>query len=302
MDAVWKAAAVAQSLAWFFLLPPLVKPYWEAAWAPLSPLAAQVVLNQLGLFYFATYSLVMLPIYAGGYPFFEQFKISEKPWAWKSESPQVREEFWALSSRSVKYFFFNYCALVPVLTAGKYLMLGDSMSFSTTDWPSYGELLRDNVLLTLVHEFGFYWCHRLAHHPRLYRFHKVHHEYKQNTVLASQHEHPVDYVVTIATPALLAVCTVAPHSATVFQWIAWLLVANLDDHCGYAFPWSPVRWFWGAAATDQHEFHHSKNMGCFASKLGIYDAMFDSEAPYRAWRAKRDAKCGAGAGAAKKAA
>ena len=56
---------------------------------------------------------------------------------------------------------------------------------------------------------------------------------------------------------------------------------------GYAFPWSPVRWFPFANQTDQHEFHHSKNLGCFASKLNIYDKIFDSEKPYLEWRAKR---------------
>jgi len=41
------------------------------------------------------------------------------------------------------------------------------------------------------------------------------------------HEHPVDYVITLAAPALLAVIVVHPHSVTLFQWIAWLLVANI---------------------------------------------------------------------------
>ena len=108
--------------------------------------------------------------------------------------------------------------------------------------------------------------------------------------MAAQHEHPIDYVITIAAPALLAVAVVAPHSFTLFQWLGWLIMANIDDHVGYAFPWSPVRWFPLAAATEQHEFHHSKNMGCFASKLSIYDTLFKSELPYLKWRAARDAR------------
>ena len=179
---------------------------------------------------------------------------------------------------------------VPLLTALKYAVLGDNMSFQTSDWPSYSTLMRDNVAMSLIHEFAFYWAHRLSHHPQLYRFHKVHHEYTQNTILAAQHEHPIDYVITIAAPALLAVAVVAPHSFTLFQWIGWLIMANIDDHVGYAFPWSPVRWFPLAAATEQHEFHHSKNMGCFASKLSIYDTLFKSELPYLKWRAARDAR------------
>ena len=281
---------MAQALLWFFALPPLVKPYWEEAWSHLSPLGAQVFLNEFAFFYFFFFGTIMLPIYSGNYAIFEQYKISDKPWAWRSSDSKVREEFWALTARSTKLLLFNLGVLVPMLTAGKYYVLGDVMSFSRKDWPSYVDLARDNILMALLHEFGFYWCHRLAHHPRLYKYHKVHHEYKQNTILASMHEHPIDYVVTIATPALLAISVVQPHSFTLFQFIAWLITANIDDHIGYEFPWSPVRWFWGAALTDQHEFHHSRNMGCFASKLSIYDTMFGSESHYLKWRAAREAK------------
>jgi sterol desaturase/sphingolipid hydroxylase (fatty acid hydroxylase superfamily) len=189
-----------------------------------------MLLNLTGFVYFFAYAVVTLPIYYAEIPFFEQFKISDQPWAWRSPKEEVRRKFWELSRRSVRYFFINYGLLVPALTAGKYYLLGDCMSFSTNDWPSYQTLFLHNMALTLVHEFAFYWSHRLAHHPKLYKYHKVHHEYTQNTILASQHEHPIDYVVTIATPALVAVSVVNPHSVTLFQWIAWILIANLDDH------------------------------------------------------------------------
>lgn len=287
----WRCVAAAQSASWFFALPPLCKPRWVHMWSlSPSPLASQLLLNSLAIFYFLGYGIVMLPIYRGNHPCFEQYKISDKPWAWQSKDQAVRDRFWALSARSLKLFAFNFGVLVPLLTALKYAVLGDNMSFQTSDWPSYSTLMRDNVAMSLIHEFAFYWAHRLSHHPQLYRFHKVHHEYTQNTILAAQHEHPIDYVITIAAPALLAVAVVAPHSFTLFQWFGWLIMANIDDHVGYAFPWSPVRWFPLAAATEQHEFHHSKNMGCFASKLSIYDTLFKSEHPYLKWRAARDAR------------
>ena len=230
-----------------------------------------------------------VPIYYGNFAFFEQYKISDKPWAWRSEKRQDRDQFWALAKKSLKLFFFNYCILVPILTAGKYFLFNTPMSFSTDDWPSYAASARGNILLTLVHEFFFYVAHRISHLPQFYKHHKVHHEWRQNMILASQHEHPIDYLITIATPALIAIIICAPHSFTLFQWIVWVVIANVDDHLGYAFPWSPVRWFVFAARTDQHEFHHSRNMGCFASKLNIYDALFKSEQPYLDWRAKRAA-------------
>ena len=97
----------------------------------------------------------MFPIYRGNYSF-EQYKISDKPWAWRAEKKEDRDAFWALSARSLKLYSMNAFILVPVLTAGKYFLLGDNMSFRTADWPTYLELFRDNWAMTLVHEFGFY--------------------------------------------------------------------------------------------------------------------------------------------------
>ena len=284
---VWTALAAFQAALWFFALPALVKPHWEAVWSGMHPLVAQLIMNLVGLIYITTYTVVMLPIYAGNYAFFEQYKISDKVWAWQSAKKEEREIFWALSARSGKLFAINYFILIPCLTVGKYFMMGNSMSFSASDWPSYRQLAFDNAALTLVHEFFFYWSHRMMHLPQLYKYHKVHHEYKQNTVLASQHNHPIDWIMSIGTPALLALVIVDPHSISLFQRIPWVIIANLDDHCGYEFPWSPVRWFYLAARTDQHDFHHSRNMGCFSSKLGIYDALFGSDQHYLRWRSSK---------------
>jgi sterol desaturase/sphingolipid hydroxylase (fatty acid hydroxylase superfamily) len=283
----WRTVAVCLSLLWFFATPILCKPYWEWLWSPFSPLIQQVLLNEMGFLYFGGAAVLMLPIYAGNYSFFEQYRICERDWDWRSEKPEVRDAFWALSKRSLFLFFFNYGVIVPILTVGKYMLIGDTVAFTVEGWPSYQTLFIHNIAMTLIHEFIFYWGHRIAHLPSLYKFHKIHHEYKQNTILASMHEHPLDYILTIASPALLAVVIVNPHSFTLFQWLAWAIVANIDDHCGYEFPWSPVRWFWMAGGTDMHEFHHSNNMGCFASKLALYDVLFESKQKYVEWHKKR---------------
>ena len=245
----------------------------------------QMVLNQIALVYFVVYALVMLPIYRGTMRALSSTRSAISHG--HGEKQEVRRVLGPLASvgqavRSTLARFHPHRRQV--------LRMGDNMS-GDADWPSYRILLLRQPGHDAVHEFGFYWCYRLAHHPKLDKYHKVHHEYHQNMVLAAQHEHPIDYIVTIATPALLAVSGRA-QSFTLFQWIAWLVMANIDDHVGYEFPWSPVRWFPFAAATDMHEFHHSKNMGCFASKLNINDRIFNSEQPYLRWRAARDAKAG----------
>lgn len=287
------SVAVSLSLLWFFALPALCKPHWEGFWnLPYlqHPLAKQILLNEMGFVFFGIAAIIMIPIYRGNYPFFEQYRICERDWDWRSEKQEVRDAFWALTRKSLKLFLFNYGILVPILTVGKYLVLGDNVSFSVKDWPDYQTLFIQNVTMSLIHEFGFYWSHRLAHIPSLYKFHKVHHEYKQNTICASMHEHPVDYIITIAGPALLTIMIIQAHSFTLFQWLIWILVANIDDHCGYEFPWSPVRWFWMAGGTDMHEYHHSANIGCFASKLALYDVIFDSKSHWQSWRNRRLSK------------
>ena len=297
---LWRLVAVAQTAVWFFVLPVVCKPHWEWFWGlPLlsHPLAKQVLLNEMGFLYFIIACVLIVPIYAGNYPFFEQFRITDqsnyggpcKDFDFRSDKKEVRDKFWSLTKQSLGLYLFNYGILVPVLTVGKFLVLGDNMSFSTSDWPSNRTLFLHNIAMTLIHEFAFYWSHRLAHIPSLYRYHKVHHAYKQNTIMASMHEHPIDYIVTIAGPALLTVILVSPHSFTLFQWIAWIIVANIDDHCGYEFPFSPVRWFYLAGGTDMHEYHHShsSNFNCFASKLALYDVLFDSKTSWMNWRNKK---------------
>lgn len=230
-----------------------------------------------------TFNLTMLPIYWAQHPFFEQFKIQkDKAWPWLSENKHVRDDFWMLSIRSVKLASVNLFILLPMMSAMKIWIvkvigLENPNAFSTDEahWPTSIQNVQDLLLMVVLHELGFYMTHKMMHiYPSLYKYHKIHHEYKMNTTIASQHNHPIDFILSIGGPALLAVAVVHPHMSTLFQFTIWSMFANLDDHLGYAFPWSPVRWFVLSAATEEHEFHHSKNVGCYASKLSIFNTLF----------------------------
>jgi methylsterol monooxygenase/4-alpha-methyl-delta7-sterol-4alpha-methyl oxidase len=238
----------------------------------------------------------MIPIYAGNYSFFDQCRIQQHIcWPWFDPRPDVREDFWKLSLRSLKFTACSVLLLVPSLVvlktyANRELFWEDKTFFFRTDdehWPSIGKNIRDIFSLVLIHEFGFYARHKMMHsYCFLYQYHKVHHEYKINTTLAAQHNHPVDFVVSISGPALLAIALVSTsHSISQFQYLLWTMWANLDNRVGYAFPWSPVRWFPGSAATDEHKFHHSKNMGCYASKLACFNSVLGGYEHYDAYYA-----------------
>lgn len=291
----WMLVALAQSFLWAFGLPILCRPYWNSMFGSSSNETAEFILNLTPIVFFFIYCLVVLPIYYIQHPFFEQYKIQrEKPWPWMDEKEDVRRAFWILTRRSLRLTAVNLLVLLPLLSflkiksVSKLGLSGPSFDTDDDSWPTLQKGFQDVVLLSLTHEFGFYSTHRLMHaYPSLYKYHKVHHEYKKNTALAAQHNHFVDYILSIGLPGAFAIAIIDCHSFTQFQWVLWTMYSNLDDHVGYSFPWSPVRWFPFAALTDEHEFHHSKNLGCFGSKLTVFNSIFGGYEHYRPWVEKR---------------
>lgn len=288
---IWMLLAALQSALWFFAIPSLLKPHWGSIFGGLSSAAAGATLLLLVVPCYLVYILIVaLPPYLLQWEFFEQYKISRNAWPWLDDRASTRDAFWKLTYKSIRVEMGVHLILFPAMVYAKTIIFPFSvMSFSTEDWPIYTKSCVDLVKLALVHEFLFYWSHRIMHmYPQLYKYHKVHHEYKQNNVLASQYFHPVDFILSIGGPAIITTAIVRPHSITQFQFGLWMLYANFDDHLGYAFPWSPVRWFPFAATTDCHEFHHSVNMGSFSSKLSVYDILFGTHQSYRRWRQSRN--------------
>jgi len=282
------------SVLWFFAVPALCKPLWTTVFSNFSsPQMAEVFLWSVVAPYYLIYVLIVaLPPYLLGWEFFEQYKISNDPWPWKDERESVRKEFWKLTYKSVWLDFFNICIGVPGCVYTKTILFPHrSMSFSIDDWPTQWELFVGVMAVVYVSEFGFYWTHRIMHaYPKLYQFHKFHHQYNQNNVLSAQYFHPIDFVFSIAAPVIATNTIIRPHGVTQLVAGLWIFTANLDDHLGYAFPWSPVRWFPFSAGTDAHEFHHSHNKGCFGSKLSIWDSAFGTDRAYNEWRKKRWSK------------
>jgi sterol desaturase/sphingolipid hydroxylase (fatty acid hydroxylase superfamily) len=311
----WMLVAILQSLFWLFGLPIFCRKYiWDDIFNTVIIRNNNSVTNGIAIadfilsfttpiLFFVSYNLIMIPIYIGQYSCFEQYKIQKHlVWPWFDERQNIRDEFWKLTFRSIKLTSINLLVLLPALTCLKIVLQKKLLSsptnneflFSTDDehWPTPYENCRDIITLSLIHELGFYFTHKMSHlYPILYKFHKVHHEYKSNWTMASQHNHPIDYIFSIGVPAILALGLVSKaHSMSQFQWILWTMYANLDDHVGYSFPWSPVRWFPFSAATSEHEFHHSKNLGCFGSKLSIYNSLFGGYERYNKYNNQQDQK------------
>jgi len=297
-----------QSAVWFFVLPSLIKPYWAKISDNYTNQQAEVLLWAIGAPYMLLYMLVAaLPPYfiLRNVEWVQQYKISRDPWPWSSSKKQSnrdsknddaaaavkqRQLFWKQTYKSILLDVFGLFVFIPTLVCIKTIVWPTHvMSFSMEDFPTPSIQSATTLLsMGIIHEFGFYWTHRLMHmYPSLYKYHKVHHEYKQNNVLSAQHFHPIDFLISIALPAILTTEIVRPHGFAQLQFGLWLLTANFDDHLGYAFPWAAVRWFPWSAGTDAHEYHHSVNMGCYGSKLSLWDWVFGTDNVYNEWRKKR---------------
>ena len=188
---IYSLVGALQSVFWFFVLPDLCKSIWPSVFGRFSPQVAEVLVWVITSPYFIIYALISLTLYLLQWDFFEQFKISMDPWPWRDKRESVRQSFWRLTYKSIYYDFVNIFILIPCVVYIKTRLFPDrSMSFSIDEWPTYYESFRDITLMVVLHEFGFYSTHRLLHAvPTLYRYHKIHHEYKQNNVLAAQHFH-----------------------------------------------------------------------------------------------------------------
>ena len=55
----------------------------------------------------------------------------------------------------------------------------------------------------LIEDFTFYWGHRILHLPKLYRFHKIHHEFTNTTSIAVLYCHPVEHIFALMLPNAL---------------------------------------------------------------------------------------------------
>lgn len=112
--------------------------------------------------------------------------------------------------------------------------------------------------LFCVQAIGFYYLHRLFHHPLLYaRVHKVHHEWKAPTALAAAYAHPLEEIVVNACPGLVGPLVMGPHVLSFTAYMVFGLTITSFAHSGYSFPFAN----WLHLDAKYHDYHH-KTFNC----------------------------------------
>jgi sterol desaturase/sphingolipid hydroxylase (fatty acid hydroxylase superfamily) len=71
------------------------------------------------------------------------------------------------------------------------------------------------------------------------------------------------------------------HFITYYTWVFVGIMKAVSDHCGYGFPWSPFAITTpGRTYAEFHSFHHSNNVGNFASIYPINDYLWGTSKNY----------------------
>lgn len=125
--------------------------------------------------------------------------------------------------------------------------------------------------LLLVHDTYFYWSHRLAHHPRIFRWlHSVHHLSRNPSPFAALSFGVLDAVVQVAWAVPLVRLVPVPSVV----WLVFSFVAigiNVIGHCGvelYPSAWMrhPVlKWLNFTTMHNQHHLVLNGNYGLYFS-------------------------------------
>lgn len=131
-------------------------------------------------------SFLYLPIYSSDN--FKKYDINptlKKEW---------QQEGWAaLKKKTLIYDIINYFLIIPGYFALGLYLAGTRLRYD--GFPSHAEIYKTFLFVIVVDDFLFMLMHRLFHVvPFLYRFHKLHHEYKVVASFAALYSHPIETI------------------------------------------------------------------------------------------------------------
>lgn len=95
--------------------------------------------------------------------------------------------------------------------------------------------------------------------------------------LAGENVHWVEYLIENFGPSSLGPLLLGNRMHVFTQW-CWIIVRMCeaaDAHCGYDFPWSPLRLIPFSVTANYHDFHHYYNVGNFSTFFTVWDTVFD---------------------------
>ena len=262
--------AILATLGWFLILPKLIERIW-----PYKILNEGVVFCLSSYFVhmasFIAFNIVMWVIYNLEWPFFERYKVLDRPWPWNED----QEKWRIMLKKTILLLFVNQVIILPFFLLNDYLTNHSPYRLDLESFPSTFEIIWQTTIFMLCEDFFFYWCHRFLHWDKIYPYiHKVHHQYVYSISIASEYSHPVDYFLTAICASLAPLALGRRvHLVTYLLWVVLRTAETTDGHCGYEFSWSPFRLLPMSGSSEFHQFHHFVFKGNYSSFFTYWDRL-----------------------------
>ncbi|OAF70808.1 C-4 methylsterol oxidase [Intoshia linei] len=172
-----------------------------------------------------------------------------------------------------KKVVINQYVICPIVFYYFYqLSIWRSRNF-TANLPSLLKIVIDLGLFSLVQEVLFYYFHRLAHHPKIYKYiHKKHHEWRTSVGLSCVYAHPLEHILGNLCPILAGPFLLGSHMTVALIWIFMDICSTVSSHCGYHFPLM--------SSNEAHDFHHFQFTNNFGV-IGILDYLHGTDKVFK---------------------
>jgi len=139
--------------------------------------------------------------------------------------------------------------------------------------PEFHWVLVELAVCVIVEEFLFYYCHRLLHHKKIYKYiHKKHHEWTASISWVAVYSNPIEHIFSNIVPIYMGTLICGSHVATIYLWNILAVLNTLNAHSGYHFPFFP--------SPEAHDYHHLKFNQCYGV-LGILDYLHGTDIQFR---------------------
>lgn len=146
------------------------------------------------------------------------------------------------------------------------------ITFTADELPTFQWFMVELCAYILVEEVGFYYTHRLGHHPRLYKhFHKIHHEWTAPISIIGIYAHWLEHIISNLLPVTLGPILMGSHIASLVLWSCMAITSTQISHGGYHLPFLP--------SPEAHDYHHLKFINNFGM-LGVLDRFHGTDSMF----------------------
>jgi sterol desaturase/sphingolipid hydroxylase (fatty acid hydroxylase superfamily) len=248
--------------------------FWQAQWAKLYD-ALDGDSETIGLWLPMSVSFFSFWLFNLGFLLLDLFQRPKFLLKYKIQ-PDEKVTLAMLGKATVRALFNQIVVGSVVQLASYKLMMWRGCSLGL-ELPTFQWVVWELFVYTLVEELGFYYAHRMFHHPRLYKhIHKVHHEFTAPVGIASIYAHPLEMLVANLMPLAAGPIICGSHIGTAMLWYIIATFSTTVAHCGYHMPFLP--------SPEAHDFHHLKWNQNFGM-LGVLDRLHGTDSLFRASKA-----------------